>query len=80
MPRILVRNLSEKAHKALSHRAALHRVSLEAEITAILEPASSAEEGFVLPIMLTPRQKGGERLSEIVSEGRRRSTWTPAPS
>lgn len=71
MPQILVRNVSERAHRALRLRAAQHRTSLEGEVRSILEAATESKDEFVPPLMLVPRHKGGKSLAELVSEGRR---------
>jgi antitoxin FitA len=44
MPAIVVRNLSEEAHRALKARAARHGRSTEAEIREILETAARPEK------------------------------------
>ncbi len=50
MPAILVRNISEKAHKALKQRAKLRGTSAEAELRAmveeIAEPKKEEKVGF----------------------------------
>jgi|GEM_PF-2320353 len=71
MPQILVRNVSELAHRALRIRAAQHRTSLEGEVRSILEAAALPTDEFVPPVMLVPRHKGGKSLAQLVSEGRR---------
>jgi plasmid stability protein len=71
MPQILIRNLSQRAHSALRQRAVEHRTSLEGEVRAILEAATQPTEGFVLPAMVVPGQRGGKSLAQLVSEGRR---------
>lgn len=71
MPQILVRNVSERAHRALRILAAQHRTSLEGEVRAIIEAATVPDDEFVPPTMLVPRHEGGKSLSELVSEGRR---------
>lgn len=71
MPQILVRNLSERAHKALRLRAVEHKNSLEGEVRSILESAVQAGDEFVLPTMVVPKRRGGKSLARLVSEGRR---------
>ena len=48
MPSVLVRNLSEEAHRCLKARAASHGRSTEAEIRSILEEATLAKERYRL--------------------------------
>ena len=72
MAQILVRNLPERTHMVLRRLAAEHRLSLEAEVRAILEAAAQAtDEEFVLPDLLSPARKDGKSLAHLVSEGRR---------
>lgn len=71
MPHVLVRNLSERAHKALRIRAAEHQNSLEGEVRSILEAAVQAADEFVLPGLVVPKRLGGKSLARLVSEGRR---------
>jgi len=44
MPAILVRNISEKAHKALKQRAKLRGTSAEAEVRAMVEGIAVSTE------------------------------------
>lgn len=59
MPAIVVRNLSEKTHRALKARAASNARSTEAEVRAILDEAVAPED----------RVRLGSLLAGLVDEG-----------
>jgi antitoxin FitA len=75
MPAVLVRHLSEEAHRALKVRAAQHGRSTEAEIRAILEeaarPASRLKVGSELASF-------GRRFKVEFEAARDRSPIEPA--
>lgn len=53
MAAVIIRNLSEEAHRALKLRAAQHNRSTEAEMRAILEAAVRPEERVKLGTALS---------------------------
>ena len=64
MASVTVRNLSDETHRALRVRAEMHRVSMEAEIRAILENAVRPDGRIKLGSLLAEigREVGGVDL------------------
>jgi plasmid stability protein len=75
MPAILVRNISERAHKALKARAKLRGTSAEAEVRAMVEGIAVPKEEVGLGTLL---KEFGRRYGALPETKRSKEISTPA--
>jgi plasmid stability protein len=75
MPAILVRNISEKAHKALKARAKQRGTSAEAEVRALVEGIAESKEEVGLGTLL---KEFGRKYGSLPEVKRSKEVSTPA--